>query len=129
MTHGRSLLPLFAAAAIFAPVHGVAQNPPLSPAQVQSALQQNPDLINQIRQRLAGSGLTPDQIRARLATSGYPPDLLDAYFGETQPGQVAPALGAQELAALQALGLLAPAFVGESIRVDTGFIGARARSV
>ena len=48
--------------------------------QTQQMLQQNPALIEQLRQRIMTSGLTPDQVRARLRAEGYPENLLDAYL-------------------------------------------------
>ncbi|PYP48872.1 MAG: hypothetical protein DMD45_16840, partial [Gemmatimonadetes bacterium] len=99
-----------------------------SPAQAQSALQQavqqNPALADVIRQKIAQSGMTPDQVRARLQASGYPPSLLDAYLGAQTPGQAAPVPGAQEIAAVQALGLPAAAGAGEVLPVDTGLVRA-----
>ena len=82
----------------------------------------NPALGESVRQRIQQSGLTPDQIRARLAASGYPPTLLDAYLGTGAPGQAAPlaAPGAQELAAIEALGFGAVTPPGQRLRVDTG---------
>ena len=56
-----------------------AQRP--TPAQAQELLRTRPDLVAQLRQRLASSGLTPDQVRSRLRAEGYPEDLLDAYLG------------------------------------------------
>jgi protein involved in polysaccharide export with SLBB domain len=55
-----------------------AQNP--SPAQAQQMLQNNPALLQQLRQKILTSGLTPDQVRARLRAEGYPENLLDAYL-------------------------------------------------
>ena len=76
----------------------------VSPQQAQQLLQNRPDLLNQLRQRLGGSGLTPDQIRARLRAQGYPDNLLDSYLqsdgrngatGATDPtGGAAAAAGA-----------------------------------
>src|SRR4029077_3685659 len=80
-----------------------------------------PDVI---RQRIAQSGLTPDQIRARLQASGYPPTLLDAYLGSQTPGQASPVPSAQELAAIQSLGLPGVATLGELLPVDTGLVRA-----
>jgi polysaccharide biosynthesis/export protein len=54
------------------------QNP--TAAQAQQMLQSNPALMQQLRQRILTSGLTPDQIRARLRAEGYPENLLDAYL-------------------------------------------------
>jgi len=62
---------LFTAAAIDAQT--------VTPQQLQM-LQSRPDLQNQLRQRIGGSGLSPDQIRARLRAQGYPDTLLDSYF-------------------------------------------------
>jgi polysaccharide export outer membrane protein len=55
-----------------------AQQP--SSAQAQQMLQNNPALLQQLRQRIMTSGLTPDQVRARLRAEGYPENLLDAYL-------------------------------------------------
>src|SRR5688500_18511662 len=60
------------------PIAIAAQNP--TPAQAQQMLQQNPALLQQLRQRIISSGLTPDQVRARLRAEGYPENLLDAYL-------------------------------------------------
>jgi len=103
------------------------QNPP-PPAQAASALQQavqqNPGLADVIRQRIAQSGMTSDQIRARLQASGYPPTLLDAYLGAQTPGQPSPVPGAQELAAIQSLGVPSVASAGTILPVDTGLVRA-----
>lgn len=53
----------------------------VTPDQAQQLLQSRPDLLNQLRQRLMTSGLSPDQIRARLRAQGYPDNLLDQYLG------------------------------------------------
>src|SRR5690242_16942047 len=118
---------LLVGALLFAwlPVFAGAQTPPppsQAQAALQQALQQNPGLGDVIRQRLQQSGMTPDQIRARLQASGYPPSLLDAYLGQSTPGQATAAPGAQELAAVQALGLPAIAVQVESLPVDTGLV-------
>jgi protein involved in polysaccharide export with SLBB domain len=76
--------------------------------------------------------MTPDQIRTRLQAAGYPATLLDAYLGAPIAGGVQAAPGAQELAAIQALGL-PPISVITNLPVDTGFVraagGARPESV
>src|SRR4029077_2285061 len=77
----------------------VAQNPA-------QALQNNPALLQQLRQRIMTSGLTPDQVRARLRAEGYPENLLDAYL----PGSTATAADAgtpspQVFSAITALGI------------------------
>ena len=61
-----------------APAAVVAQNPTTS--QAQQMLQNNPALLQQLKQRIMTSGMTPDQVRARLQAAGYPPNLLDAYL-------------------------------------------------
>jgi len=88
---------------------------------------QNPGLADVIRQRIGQSGMTPDQIRARLQASGYPPTLLDAYLGAQTPGQPSPVPGAQELAAIQSLGVPGVASAGEILPVDTGLVRAVSR--
>src|SRR5207247_3647634 len=108
-----------------------AQNPPLPPpsqaaSTLQQAVQQNPGLADMIRQRIGQSGMTPDQIRARLQASGYPPTLLDAYLGAQTPGQPSPVPGAQEIAAIQSLGVPTLATAGEILPVDTGVVRAPA---
>src|SRR3979411_267109 len=80
----------------------VAQNP----AQAQQMLQNNPAMLQQLRQRIMTSGLTPDQVRARLRAEGYPENLLDAYL----PGSTATAADAgtpspQVFSAITALGI------------------------
>lgn len=108
----------------------VAQNPPVSQQQAQQLLQQaqsNPGLADQLRQRIQSSGLTPDQIRARLAASGYPSTFLDAYLSPSQAGQQSLTPGADQLAAMEALGL--PAFGGPVLPTDTGLIRAGLRPI
>lgn len=60
------------------PAAAAAQRP--TPDQAQQMLQNNPALIQQLQQRIATSGMTPDQIRARLRAAGYPENMLDAYL-------------------------------------------------
>lgn len=98
---------------------------------LQQAVQQNPSIAGVIQQRLQQSGMSPDQIRARLQAAGYPPTLLDAYMGTgtpTGPNQLPVTPGAQELAAIQALGLPPISMQIESLPVDTGLIRATARA-
>jgi protein involved in polysaccharide export with SLBB domain len=100
--------------------------PPPSQARqaLEQALQANPALASQIRNRIQGSGLTPDQIRARLQASGYPPNLLDAYLGAEQPGATAPGISLDQAAAIQAIGLPPISVSLTNIPVDTGFVRA-----
>src|SRR2546429_7518437 len=126
--------PVFARAALCSvllvlPMLVAGQNPP-PPAQAAAALQQavsqNPGLADVIRQRIAQSGLTSDQVRARLQASGYPPTLLDAYLGAQTPGQASPVPGAQELAAIQSLGVPGMATAGAGPPGGPGLVRAGA---
>ncbi len=73
-----NLRSLLVAVVVFgAPALSAAQNP--STAQAQQMLQ-NPALLQQLKQRIMTSGMTPDQVRARLRAAGYPENLLDAYL-------------------------------------------------
>ena len=71
--------------------------------ETQTLLQARPDLVEQLRQRFATSGLTREQIRVRLRAEGYPEDLLDAYM----PGMTgaAPSPSADVFRAVEALGI------------------------
>lgn len=61
-----------------------AQQPRMSTEQTRAMLQANPEMIQQLRQKLLNSGLSREQIRARLRAEGYPENLLDPYLpGET----------------------------------------------
>ena len=51
-----------------------------TPDQAREMLQNQPDLVRQLRERLQESGLTDDQIRARLRAAGYPENILDQYL-------------------------------------------------
>jgi protein involved in polysaccharide export with SLBB domain len=81
---------------------GAAQLPTTQQAQ---QMLQNPQLVNQLREQLTTSGLTPDQVRARLTAEGYPANLLDAYL----PGGTANAADSipsnDVLSAMRALGV------------------------
>jgi polysaccharide export outer membrane protein len=81
MTHSKLALLVTLAAISINAESALAQNP--SPAQAQQMLQNNPALLQQLRQRILSSGLTPDQVRARLRAEGYPETLLDAYLPGT----------------------------------------------
>ncbi|HZA98239.1 MAG TPA: SLBB domain-containing protein, partial [Gemmatimonadales bacterium] len=78
--------------------------------QARRALQKQPELVTQLRQRLLESGLTPDQVRARLRAAGYPENMLDQYLtGADTTRAVRP--GQRDLEAVSALGLLSVAQV------------------
>lgn len=49
-------------------------------AEARELLRSRPELVAQLRQRIATSGLSAQQIRARLRAEGYPETLLDAYL-------------------------------------------------
>jgi polysaccharide biosynthesis/export protein len=79
-----------------------------TPDQARRALQNQPELVTRLRQRLLESGLTPDQVRSRLRAAGYPENLLDEYLvGADTTRQVRP--GARTLEAVSALGILSAA--------------------
>jgi protein involved in polysaccharide export with SLBB domain len=103
---------------LLAALLATAQTP--TPAQIQQALQQQAGLGDVVRSRIAQSGLTPEQIRARLQAGGYPANLLDAYLTQAVAPGAAPAPGAQELAAMQALGL--PPISDQVLPFDTGLV-------
>jgi polysaccharide export outer membrane protein len=81
-------------------------------AQAQQLLQ-NPDMVNQLRQQLTTSGLTPDQVRARLTAEGYPANLLDAYLPGGTAGARDSLPGDDVFNAMRALG------VSDSASVET----------
>jgi polysaccharide export outer membrane protein len=100
MTRSKLSPLLFVAALAISALPAGAQNP----AQAQQMLQNNPALLQQLRQRIMTSGLTPEQVRARLRAEGYPDTLLDAYL----PGSTATDVGApspQVFSAITALGI------------------------
>ncbi|HKP50058.1 MAG TPA: SLBB domain-containing protein, partial [Gemmatimonadales bacterium] len=87
-----------------------------TPDQARDALQNQPQVVERLRQRLLESGLTPDQVRARLRASGYPEDLLDAYLmGADTTRRVRP--GPRTLEAVQSLGILSEAET-DSLRIQ-----------
>lgn len=63
----------------------------------------NPQLVEQIRQRIMTSGLSAEQIRARLRAEGYPENLLDAYLPGSTGQATAP--GADVYNAVELLGI------------------------
>ena len=76
-----------------------------SPQQAQDMLRNQPALVEQLRQRISQSGLTPDQVRARLRAAGYPEGLLDDYLKGADTTK--PALfGPRTLDAVRALGVV-----------------------
>ncbi|HEU5041052.1 MAG TPA: SLBB domain-containing protein [Gemmatimonadales bacterium] len=78
-----------------------------TPDQARDLLRNQPGIVEQLRQRLQQSGLSPDQVRARLRAAGYPESMLDEYLpGADTTRQVRP--GARTLDAVRALGILSP---------------------
>src|ERR671916_1475897 len=95
--------------AVFPAAAQIPQVPPgqqlPTPDQAQQALQNQPELVRQLRQRLLRSGLPPDQVRSRLRAAGYPETLLDEYLpGADTTGLTRP--GPRTLDAVRALGIL-----------------------
>jgi protein involved in polysaccharide export with SLBB domain len=96
---------LLVAASFLLPSLATAQVPTTrpTPEQAQILLQTRPDLVTQLRQRFATSGLTREQVHERLRAEGYPENLLDAYL----PGMTgeAPTPSEDVFAAVRALGI------------------------
>lgn len=76
-----------------------------TPDQAREALQNQPGLVQQLRQRLLSSGLTPDQVRSRLRAAGYPETLLDDYLAGSDTTKLTRP-GPRTLDAVRALGFL-----------------------
>jgi protein involved in polysaccharide export with SLBB domain len=76
-----------------------------TPDQAEELLRSQPQLVEQLRQRLTESGLSPDQVRSRLRAAGYPETMLDAYLQGADTTQAAP-IGPRTLDAVRALGVL-----------------------
>lgn len=94
--------PILAAAfLLLAPATVVAQQLP-SPSDAAALLQSRPDLVNQLRQRITTSGMTPDQIRARLKAAGYPENMLDSYLSGGSSQSATSSSSASELDVLTA---------------------------
>ena len=78
-----------------------------NPDQARDLLQNQPDLVRQLRDKLEQSGLSQDQVRARLRAAGYPETFLDDYLtGADTSRMVRP--GPRTLDAVTALGILSP---------------------
>ncbi|HEU4953944.1 MAG TPA: polysaccharide biosynthesis/export family protein, partial [Gemmatimonadales bacterium] len=78
-----------------------------TPDQAKEILQNQPDLVRQLREKLLQSGLTDDQVRARLRAAGYPENFLDQYLsGADTSLTVRP--GPRTIDAVTALGILSP---------------------
>lgn len=120
---------LVVAASFLLPTIAGAQVPTTrpTPEQAQILLQTRPDLVAQLRQRFATSGLTREQVRARLRAEGYPEDLLDAYM----PGMtgVSPTPTADVFRAVEALGIADSAEISALREAYEGSLGGTAQSL
>jgi protein involved in polysaccharide export with SLBB domain len=117
----RSLAPaLFLAALaplaiVAAPLAG--QSRP-SPSQAEAALRNNPELLNQLRERVMNSGMTPEQLRARLRAEGYSESLLDDFLDRSGGSlRNATAPNPQVFSAMRDLGLTDDADLAELMRM------------
>src|SRR4051812_37394116 len=104
MTTNRLRLLVCSAIVFLAPALVAAQ----SPTDAQRMLDNNPALLQQLRQRILSSGLTPEQVRARLRAEGYPESLLDAYLpgGNTGADVVTPGTSEDVFNAISQLGIV-----------------------
>src|SRR5688500_606390 len=97
--------------------------------EAQALLQSDPSLVAKLRQRLAGSGMTPDQVRARLRAEGYPEHMLDAYLtggsgagaGEVPGGSVFSAVAALNLPA-DSTGAIERQWLQNRVALDTALV-------
>jgi protein involved in polysaccharide export with SLBB domain len=115
--HLRSLL--VTAFFLLLPVVAGAQVPTTKPTpeQARILLQSRPELVQQLRERMLSSGLTPDQIRARLREEGYPENLLDAYMPGSRIDSIPPS--ATVLRAVQELGIADSTELANGFTMDT----------
>jgi polysaccharide export outer membrane protein len=116
MFPSRAMLRFVVAAVCAVSFPAGAQNIP-SPSQAQQMLQGNPQLLNQLRERIMSSGMSQEQMRARLRAAGYPEELLDQFLGSgAMGGQSAPPTS-QVLQAMRDLGLTDEADLNELRRL------------
>lgn len=97
-------LALLAAITLAVPGRLPAQVPTRVPPPV-PAMPSSGDIAEQIRQRIASSGLSPAQIRDRLEASGYSATMLDGYLADRSPYAPAQPLNADVFRAVRALGI------------------------
>jgi protein involved in polysaccharide export with SLBB domain len=76
-----------------------------TPEQASALLQARPELVQQLRQRMMSSGMSPEQVRARLKAEGYPENLLDAYMTGTGGGG-GNVKASDAISAMKALGIV-----------------------
>ena len=102
-----------------------------SPQQAQQMMQSNPELLNQMRERIMQSGMTPEQIRTRLRAAGYSESMLDEFLGQSS-GRGGSVPSSQALQAMRDLGLTDEADMRELQRLaglDGGTDRRRSRQV
>ena len=92
-----------------------------TPAQAQEMLRTQPELVQQLRQRLSESGLTPDQVRSRLRAAGYPESMLDSFLQGADTTRAAQ-IGPRTLDAVQALGVLSAEEKDSLALVDSAMV-------
>ena len=116
----RHLRSLLVAAFFLSPALVVGAQTPTTkptPEQARILLQTRPDLVQQLRERMMSSGMTPEQIRARLREEGYPEDLLDAYMPGARGEAGTPSPTA--LRAVQELGIADSTELANGFSTDT----------
>lgn len=104
----------------------LAQQP--TPEQALDMLQTRPDLVNELRERIGESGLTPDQVRARLRAAGYPENLLDSYLAGADTTRMAMP-GEDVFAAIAALGITTTAAADSLAAIRDSLAGLQADMV
>ena len=99
----------------------------ITPDQAIARLQQDPQLVQRLRDEISKRGLTADQVRARLRAAGYPDSLLNQYLSTESPS---PGLVPTDtvLDAVRALGLVDSVFLQSVPRRDTGKVSMRVDS-
>jgi protein involved in polysaccharide export with SLBB domain len=143
----RRLRSLLVAVFFLSPVWMGAQVPTTKPTpdQARVLLRTRPDLVNQLRQRFASSGMTREQVHARLKAEGYPEDLLDPYLSDATGAAAQPtdsvfdavralgitdSLDVETLQTMSALGDSSqPGAVGDSLRGRLDSLRTRRDSV
>ena len=114
-----SILSIF----VLGPALPVSGQLPVSPAQAQQLLRENPELV---RQRLRDSGLSDAEVRARLSAMGYPASSLDAFLSGGSTGS-ASGMTPGAAAALESLGVISIGADGlESVPTVSGLDGTSA---
>lgn len=90
-----------------------------SSGEAEQTLRNQPEVVQELRDRLTQSGLTPDQVRARLRAAGYPENILDDYLQGADTTHAAQ-FGPNTLNAIQALGVLSAEQRDSLARADSG---------